>query len=161
MKSASRPPLIVGSKALSATTILSRSASCGWESLVVETLDEARRLLHESAFVILLAAEILPDGRGYDLRDAVADMSGTLLVGVELTEGCVWLPVLERGKNVFGQRALHEESLEAELWRLLRAPCEDNVHEIASSSRIAPAHPALHRTLSPGAKRHPRKVSSH
>jgi len=52
---------------------------------------------------LVLAAEALLDGRGYELTDAVAKQNLSLLVDVMLSEGHVWLPVVERGERTFGR----------------------------------------------------------
>ena len=86
--------------------MLARLTNRGFGSRTVETLREARDLLGTFRWDVVLAAESLVDGRGYDLTEIVARRSGTLLVGVPLSESCLWLPVVERGALVLGRRAL-------------------------------------------------------
>jgi hypothetical protein len=104
----------------------------------VRTLREARDLFDTFDFRVVLATETLVDGRGYDLAESVSRRSRTLMVGVPLTETCLWLPVVYRGVHVLGRRALSPETLEAELKDLLvmkpTDPPRDGVREIYRKS---------------------------
>lgn len=111
--------LAVGKLALGTNAMLARLATRGWMSRTVETLQEAQDLLETFRFEIALAAETLPDGRGYELSRIVARHSGTLMVSVALSESCLWLPVVERGAKVLGQRALNANMIEMEIERAL------------------------------------------
>jgi hypothetical protein len=95
--------------------MLARLSDRGFRSRTVETLRAARDLLGTFRFDVVLAAESVADGRGYDLAEIVARRSGTLLVGVALSESWLWLPVVERGNYVLGRRALNPRALEMEL----------------------------------------------
>jgi hypothetical protein len=70
-------------------------------------------------FEIVLAAENLPDGQGYDLSEIVAQRARSLLVAVALSASVLWLPVVLQGSRVLGQRALNDNMLEAEVETLL------------------------------------------
>ena len=75
---------------------------------------------------LVLAAEALLDGRGYELTDAVAKHNLSLLVDVMLSEGHVWLPVVERGERTFGRGGFGVEELGSVVDELLanRVPSE-------------------------------------
>jgi len=107
--------LITGRPGPGTDAILARLTARGCGSHAAETLREARDMLGTFRFDVVLAAESLPDGRGYELAEAVARRSGTLLVGVALSESCLWLPVVERGDYVLGLRAVNSQALELEL----------------------------------------------
>ena len=79
-----------------------------------DTVAEAQTLLEEFRFPVVLARETLPDGNGYDLARTIARQRGTLFVGVALSE-TLWLPVVERGSIVLGQRALNTSVFENEV----------------------------------------------
>ena len=68
-------------------------------------------------------------------------------VGVALSESCLWLPVIERGVNVLGERALSHAMLEAELDRLLgiRLVEERRVWKVAA--RLSDGRPDSDRTI--------------
>lgn len=152
MPSSSMSILVVGPSTLDTDPMLAGLAARGWGSRSVLTLREAQELLQTFRFGIVLAAESLADGRGYDLVDTVARHSGTLLVGVALSESFLWLPVLHRGANVLGKRAVKADLIEYEVEMLLRAPNSENVREIAGNSSLGVTRPGLHHAWSPRRK---------
>jgi hypothetical protein len=79
-----------------------------------DTVAQAKSLVEEFRFAVVLALETLPDGRGYDLARIIADQGGNLFVGVPLSE-VLWLPVVEQGSIVLGQRALNASVFENEV----------------------------------------------
>jgi DNA-binding response OmpR family regulator len=111
--------LVVGNHPAATSAITTRLMLLGWASQVVDTLREARNALATLKFEVVLAAEILPDGRGYELTEGVAFRSGTLFVCVALSENSLWLPVLDRGASVLGTRAISGAELESEIVKLL------------------------------------------
>jgi len=139
--------------------IRSSAAERGWETVVVKTIGEALTLLGDSTFDAVLARETLSDGRGYDLRDTVLGSGGTLLVGVTLSDGWVWLPVVARGQYIFGKRTLGEDSFEPQLEQILRSSGQGDVREITTGARPGPAHLGLHHAMSPRAKSRRRSPS--
>jgi hypothetical protein len=75
-----------------------------WNWKAAESLASAvRHLGRMTGLKLVLAAEVLVDGRGYELTDLIARQGSSLLVGVMLSEGEVWLPVVERGERTFGR----------------------------------------------------------
>ncbi len=97
MSVASTRILVVGDLLPGTGEILRRLSNKGFGSRHVKTLREAREILDTFDFHIVLATELLQDGRGYDLAEPVSRHSRTLIVGVALTESCLWLPVTYRG----------------------------------------------------------------
>jgi hypothetical protein len=141
--------LVIGDLLAGTGEILRRLTAVGWGSRVVRTLREARDLFNTFDFQVVLASESLPDGRGYDLADSVSRRSRTLMVGVPLSESCLWLPVVYRGVNVLGRRALAPEMLEDEMKSLLgMRPADahrDGVREIYRKSPFMPEAPGPQR----------------
>jgi DNA-binding NtrC family response regulator len=132
--------LFVGKPSPHTAAILARLGRKGFASRLVETICEARERLATFPFDVVLAPEHLPDGRGYDLTDAVARHSSTLLIAISLSETCLWLPVVERGATILGERAVTADLLEPELEELFKERAREN-------SR------ALRRRTSPGTER--------
>ncbi len=106
--------LVVGASAASTESMLLRMEARGWGARRVDTAAEAKVLMGTFRFAVVLAVENLPDGRGYDLAGITARQSGTLFVGIALSEA-LWLPVVERGSFVLGQRALNANVFENEV----------------------------------------------
>jgi len=134
--------LITGRPAPGTDAMLARLTARGCGSHAVKTLREARDMLGTFRFDVVLAAESLPDGRGYELAEVVARRSSTLLVGVALSESCLWLPVVERGDYVLGLRAVNSQALELELELIL------GLRIIAAEGNIPPGRLRDSRELS-------------
>lgn len=94
-----------------------------------DTVAEAKKLLQGVRFTVVLARETLPDGRGYDLARMIGRQGGNLFVGVPLSE-TLWLPVVERGSIVLGERALSANVFENEVEIALRSVREQLSTEI-------------------------------
>jgi hypothetical protein len=126
--------LVVGAPIASTDAMLERLNERGWGSYSVETLAEARGVLRTIRFALVLAAESLSDGRGYDLMEEVATQSGSLLVCVTLSESCLWLPVVTEGDRTLGNRAVNEYMLEGELEFLLAGAAKRRAEERAGGT---------------------------
>lgn len=141
--------LVIGNLLPGTGETLRHLTVAGWGSRVASSLQEARDLFDMCDFRIVLASEVLPDGRGYDFADPVLRRAGTLIVGVALSESCLWLPVIYRGVSVLGRRALAQEMLEQELKDLLGTkppdPPRDNARDVFRRSPFVPA-PVPQRT---------------
>jgi hypothetical protein len=111
--------LAVGSAGPHLSALLERLARNGWASYSVETFVEARTVLRTLQFEVILAAEYLVDGSGFQLAREMGLRPASLFVDVSLSEGHLWLPVVERGANTLGERALDPASFEQELGELL------------------------------------------
>lgn len=106
--------LMVGSPAASTGRMIYQLVTRGHGAMHADTVAEAKALLEEFRFGVVLARESLPDGNGYDLARTIARKGGNLFVGVALSE-TLWLPVVERGLIVLGQRALNASVFENEV----------------------------------------------
>ncbi|HEX4002292.1 MAG TPA: hypothetical protein VHX36_06560 [Candidatus Acidoferrales bacterium] len=129
--------------------ILTKLAARGFGAHLATKLSEAREFLEIFRLDIVLASESLADGRGYALADAMKRQSGTLIVGVPLSESCLWLPVVERGVVVLGKRAFSPTTLEAELDRLLGIRLLDEKKPRKIALRLSDGRPASDRTVQP------------
>jgi DNA-binding NtrC family response regulator len=149
--------LVVGKLCGSTAATLSRLALDGWVADTAENVAKAKSVLKMFRLDAVLSEENLPDGRGYDLADAVAQQSSTLLVSVALSESCLWLPVIERGERSLGQRAVTPEMLGFEVETIL-----SGAHHTANRDALSGAHPDSHRDSHANAKRElpPRRRSS-
>jgi hypothetical protein len=85
----------------------------------VTSLRDAHIVLQTIRFPLVLAAEKLEDGTGYELTDWATKQELTLIVGLQLTETLLWLPVVEGGRRSLGSRALNPIMLEGEIERML------------------------------------------
>jgi hypothetical protein len=106
--------LVVGSTTASTEAMLLRLEARGWGARRVNTVAEAKELMATFRFAVVLAAENLRDGSGYDLAGLVGRQAGDLFVGITLTD-MLWLPAVERGVFVLGHRALNANVFENEV----------------------------------------------
>jgi hypothetical protein len=139
--------LCAGTPAPMTDGVLARLAARGFGAYRVERLCEARDLLKSFRLDIVLAGELLSDGRGYALAEAVKQRSGTLIVAVALSESCLWLPVIERGTTVLGKRALSHAMLEPELDRLLGVRLREERSARKVAARLSDGRPDSNRTV--------------
>lgn len=106
--------LVVGATAPSTEEMLFRFEARGWGASRVNTVAEAKELMATFRFAVVLATENLQDGSGYDLAGLASQQAGDLFVGISLTD-MLWLPAVERGIVVLGQRALNANVFENEV----------------------------------------------
>jgi hypothetical protein len=151
MQSSAMRILVIGKPLLSTHDILRHMADRGWGALFVSTVREARDAMKTFEFDVTLAAESLPDGRGYDLTDLVTARLRSLFVAVVLSESCLWLPVVFRGAHVLGQRAIKPQLLEMELETLLSMHAHENARDTLREISPPPAFVAAR----PGPERSP------
>jgi len=123
--------LSVGPSSPHTNAVLARLLQRGFGFHSVDTSEEAASVLQTFHFDVVLAPEHLPDGSGYDLAARVAAQSGSLVVSVQLSETCLWLPVVLAGSKVLGQRALNVTTLEWDLEEILKL--RDVNHERAAT----------------------------
>jgi DNA-binding NtrC family response regulator len=128
--------LAVGKSSQHTAAVLARLRRKSFGSHVVETLHEARELLATFQFDVVLAPEYLPDGRGYELTDPVVRRSNTLLIAISLSESCLWLPAVERGVRVLGERALPADFLEQELEAVLAERARENSRPVRRRTSV-------------------------
>jgi DNA-binding NtrC family response regulator len=153
--------LFVGKPSPHTGAVLARLRRKNFESHVVETLREAQELLPTYRFDVVLAPEYLPDGHGYELTDPVARRSCTLLVAISLSETWLWLPVVERGERVIGDRAVPADLLEPELEELLSERARENSRAVRRGTSPRPERrvskhimPPRHRNVSAAVRGH-------
>ncbi|HEY7826501.1 MAG TPA: hypothetical protein VIC00_06720 [Candidatus Acidoferrales bacterium] len=124
--------LVAGPIHSATRAVLNRLVKHGWGFHAVDSLREANTVLGTFQYDLVLASEFLPDGRGYDLMSNLQRRGASLLVGIELSESCLWLPVLDHGKKTLGSRALNARLLESEMEAILRV-------EVTDAAAIQPA----------------------
>jgi hypothetical protein len=137
--------LFVGGSSPRTTAILTQLGQKGRGSYGVDTVKEAQTLLKTFKFDLVLALERLADGGGYDLVEQAMQRSNSLLVGIELLDTYLWLPVVYHGKNVMGERAINSEMVGRELEEILaacdRAHARATIHDSSGATAKAISTP--------------------
>jgi hypothetical protein len=96
--------LLVGLTGSNQESIMHLLKQRDWNWKTADCLTGAiRELGGKVGMELVLAAEALLDGHGYELTGAVTRRGSSLLVDVLLSDGHVWLPVVERGERTFGR----------------------------------------------------------
>jgi DNA-binding response OmpR family regulator len=111
--------LIIGPLAEATGEMSQRLERRGWATHAVATLREAQIVLRTIRFPLVLASEKLDDGTGYELTKWATEQELTLMVGLQLTDTLLWLPVVEAGERSLGSRALNPIMLEGEIENLM------------------------------------------
>lgn len=109
--------------------MLTRMGRRGWGSYSADNLREARMLIEGGGLDLVLALQTLPEGSGYELIETVTERKGSLFVGIDLSRDRLWIPVVDRGERVFGDRAVHADSVEAEWEHALRVAAEEETED--------------------------------
>jgi DNA-binding NtrC family response regulator len=163
MSAAALRILVVAAPPGATENLLDRLLLRGWASYPVDSMSEAQAVLRTIQFDVVLAAERLPDGRGYDLSPVVASSCGTLLVCISLSESYLWLPVLSEGARVLGKRAINHDSLGGELEEILstaRSRRERSAAALSSQSRSKREIPPRKKDLPASSDPLPQAVSA-
>lgn len=137
--------LVVGASGPAMSATVEQLARRGWECQSVERLSEARNALELHGHQIVLAAEQTSDGRAYELTHIILEMGSSLLVGVKISDGFLWLPTVERGVKILGSRAVNLVMLESTVEELLEPPGIVKIGEFVDrhnphSARPSPKH---------------------
>ena len=103
--------------------------------------------MRTTPFDIVLAAETMTDGRGYDLTNYVVSHSATLLIAVALSETCLWLPVVQHGVRTLGERALNSFALQSEITALLNEKATGAAAPFAGAVQGFMPESASHRLM--------------
>ncbi|MGA7852613.1 MAG: hypothetical protein WCA15_04745 [Candidatus Acidiferrales bacterium] len=119
--------------------MLERWRRSGWGSHTVDNVQEAETVLKTIRFKVILAAENVSDGSGYQLAGLVARQSSNLFISVALSETCLWLPVIELGARSLGKRAINPWILETEVESILRAIDGDRTIAVRGSVSGGPS----------------------
>lgn len=136
--------LVVGVPSAPTQAVLEQASQRGAQQFFARSIREALLALEAARFDAVLATEILPDGRAYELTSTIEKRGGSFLVAVALSESALWLPVVDRGQRVLGSRALNAHMLGPELDRLTVPPLHSAATRVAASLRAA-AGPASAR----------------
>jgi hypothetical protein len=132
--------LFVGKPLPRDVAMLTRMGRRGWGSYSADNLADARRLIERGGVDLVLALQNLPDGSAYDLISAVSQSRGSLFVELELSRENVWIPAVDHGERVFGDRGIHPQNLEAECEKTLVRSARTN--RLKTKIKVQPRSPS-------------------
>jgi len=140
--------LTVGNSSEATDITLRRLASSGWGSYGVASVREGLEIAKTFQLDVILAREVLPDGRGYEFAGLAIRQKVSLLVGIALTDHSLWLPVIDRGSRVLGSRAIGAHLLQNELVKTLTARALERGGETFAPPAAEPKRAAPPRAAS-------------
>jgi len=145
--------LVVGSLTEATGEMSQRLERHGWGTHAVATLREAQVVLRTIRFPLVLVSEKLNDGTGYELTKWATQQELTLMVGLQLTDTVLWLPVVEAGERSLGSRALNPVMLEGEIEKLMTKMDETQKRDAQERVTKLTAGPVLKGELVDGVVR--------
>lgn len=98
--------LLVGQTARSSFQLLQLLDDTGCQCRFASTYRDACTLIAQTAFDLVISQLELPDRTAYPLLDWLRGSTATLFFSKTVENGCLWLPMLVRGREWVGAHAL-------------------------------------------------------
>jgi hypothetical protein len=111
--------LLVGQSARSSFQLLQWLDNQGCQCSFASTYRDACTLISQTAFDLVISQLELPDRTAYPLLDWLRGSTATLFFSKTLENGCLWLPMLVRGRECAGANALRPEEFRDMLGKTL------------------------------------------
>ena len=125
--------LLVGETARSSTQLMDWLYKRGCQCHFATSYREACNLISRSQFDLVLSQYQLPDRTAFPLLDWLAGSRATVFLSTAVENGCLWLPMLERGERCVGAPLLRSSDFTGALAEVLGAEVRsDEVETIAS-----------------------------
>jgi len=133
--------LLVGGTAKNSLGLMSWLYKRGCQCDFATSFRDACNLISHTQFDLVLSQYHLPDRTAFPLLDRLSGSSATLFFSTAVEDGCLWLPMLERGKRCVGAPLLRSSEFTgavAEVLKLLptkwkRSPLKPNKTSFWSS----------------------------
>jgi len=111
--------LLVGQSARSSFQLLQWLDNQGCQCRFASTYRDACTLISQTAFDLVISQLELPDRTAYPLLDWLRGSTATLFFSKTVENGCLWLPMLVRGRECVGAHALRPEEFRNMLGKTL------------------------------------------
>ena len=111
--------LLVGQSARSSFQLLQWLDNQGCQCRFASTYRDACTLISQTAFDLVISQLELPDRTAYPLLDWLRGSTATLFFSKTVENGCLWLPMLVRGRECVGAYALRPEEFRDMLGKTL------------------------------------------
>ena len=96
---------------------------------------DACSLISHTQFDLVLSQYQLPDRTAFSLLDWLSGSPTTLLLSTVVESGCLWLPMLERGKRCVGAPLVRSSELNEALAKVLGVEGRSDEIETVGSAR--------------------------
>ena len=94
---------------------------------------EACSLISDTQFDLVLSQYQLPDRTAFPMLDWLAGSPATLFLSTPVENGCLWLPMLERGKRCVGASLLRSNDMPEALGKALNTAVKSDEMETVGS----------------------------
>lgn len=111
--------LLVGATARSSLQLLLWLYKRGCRCHFATTYQDACSLISRTQFDLVLSQYQLPDRTAFPLLDQLAGSPATLFLSAHVEDGCLWLPMLERGQRCVGAPLLRSDDFNEALAKVL------------------------------------------
>jgi len=94
---------------------------------------EACSLISHTQFDLVLSQYQLPDRTAFPMLDWLAGSPATLFLSTPVENGCLWLPMLERGERCVGASLLRSNDMPEALGKALNTAVKSDEMETVGS----------------------------
>jgi len=106
MKLSGRNVLLVGQNFIGARPLKNRLHKWKLQWRFAGDMRAASNLLRSQPIDLVLSDTYLPDGTGFDLLAALADLPVTAFLCVPVENSCLWVPAIDGGQKCLGLPSL-------------------------------------------------------
>ena len=125
--------LLIGETARSCRQLMDWLYKRGCQCDFAMSYWEARNLISRKQFDLVLSQYQLPDRTAFPLLDCLAGSPATLFLSTAVENGCLWLPMLERGERCVGAPLLRSNDLTQALGKALNTAVKSHEMETVAS----------------------------
>ena len=125
--------LLVGETSKGSTQLMNWLYKRGCQCHFAMSCQEACSLISHTQFDLVLSQYQLPDRTAFPMLDWLAGSPATLFLSTPVENGCLWLPMLERGKRCVGAPLLRSNDLPEALGKALNTAVKSDEMETVGS----------------------------
>jgi CheY-like chemotaxis protein len=125
--------LLVGETSKGSTQLMNWLYKRGCQCHFAMSCQEACSLISHTQFDLVLSQYQLPDRTAFPMLDWLAGSPATLFLSTPVENGCLWLPMLERGERCVGASLLRSNDLPEALGKALNTSVKSDEMETVGS----------------------------
>ena len=127
--------LLVGGTAKNSLGLMSWLYKRGCQCDFATSFRDACNLISHTQFDLVLSQYHLPDRTAFPLLDRLSGSAATLFFSTAVEDGCLWLPMLERGKRCVGAPLLRSSEFTGAVAEVLGVEVtSDGMETVASQA---------------------------
>jgi CheY-like chemotaxis protein len=128
--------LLVGEAARSSLQLLPWLYERGCRCHFATSYRDACSLISRTQFDLVLSQYQLPDRTAFPLLDLLMGSRATVFLSTVVESGCLWLPMLERGKRCVGAPVLRSSDLNEALAKILVEGRSDEMETVGPGASL-------------------------